>query len=98
MRRIGDGTFPVDVVVRFANGEEARERWDGKGRWQAYFYDKPARAVSLEVDPERVLLLDLNYTNNSLTLAPSAGAAADRWTLHWMVWLQDLLMTWAFFV
>ncbi len=98
VRRLGEAIFPVDVVVRFADGEAVRERWDGRERWHVYRYEGPARAVSLEVDPDRVLLLDVNYTNNSLTLAPQAEAAADRWTLHWLVWLQDLLLTWSFFV
>ena len=86
------------MLVRFENGDQARERWDGEARWRAYEYDRPSRAVSVQVDPERVLLLDVNYTNNSITLAPMAEAAADRWTLQWMVWLQDLLMNWSFFV
>jgi hypothetical protein len=98
VRRIGDGIYPVDVLVRFEDGHEVRERWDGTARWQAFYYDRPARARSVQVDPDRVLLLDVNYTNNSITLAPSADRAARRWTLHWMVWLQDLLMTWSFFV
>ncbi len=98
VRRLGEAIFPVDVLVRFENGEQTRERWDGRARWQAFEYETPARAVSVHVDPERVLLLDVDYTNNSITLAPQAEAAADRWTLAWMVWLQDLLMTWAFFV
>ena len=31
---------------------------------------------SAEVDPNRVLLLDVNWTNNSKTIAPRGGAAA----------------------
>ena len=98
VRRIGDARFPVDVLVIFENGEQARERWDGQARWQTYFYEKPTRAVSVQVDPDRVLLLDVNYTNNSITLRPKSREAADRWTLKWVVWLQDLLMDYAFFV
>ena len=59
VRRIGDARFPVDVLVTFENGEQARERWDGQARWQTYFYEKPTRAVSVQVDPDRVLLLDV---------------------------------------
>ena len=73
VRRIGEARFPVDVLVTFENGEQARERWDGQARWQSYFYEKPTRAVSVQVDPERVLLLDMNYTNNSITLRPKAA-------------------------
>ena len=97
-RRVGSGTFPVDVLVSFSDGHQERERWDGRARWQTFTYDRPARAVSAQVDPERVLLLDTNFTNNSRALEPARDRAATKWSLQWMVWLQDLLMTCAFFV
>ncbi len=97
-RRLGAGQFPVDVLVTFSDGHQERERWDGRSRWQNFSYDRPARAVSAQVDPERVLLLDTNFTNNSKTLEPAGQAAATRWSLRWMIWLQDLLMTCAFIV
>jgi hypothetical protein len=98
VRRIGEARFPVDVLVTFEDGDQVRERWDGQARWQSYFYERSSRAVSVQVDPDRVLLLDVDYTNNSITLRPKSAAAADRWTLKWVVWLQDLLMNYAFFV
>ena len=97
-RRIGSGQFPVDVLVTFSDGHQERERWDGRARWQNFSYDRPARAVSAQVDPERVLLLDTNFTNNSKTLEPVNDRAATKWSLRWMIWLQDLLMTCAFLV
>ena len=92
-RRLAAGQFPVDVLVTFSNGEQARESWDGRARWQVFTFDRPVKAVSAQVDPERVLLLDTNYTNNSRTLEPATERAATKWSLRWMVWLQDLLMT-----
>ena len=56
------------------------------------------RARSAEVDPDRVLLLDANLTNNSMTLAPKAAPAARKWSLAWLVWLQDHLLTYGFFI
>lgn len=97
-RRLEAGVFPVDVLVTFSNGEQARQAWDGRSRWQAFTFDRPVQAVSAQVDPERVLLLDTNYTNNSKVMEPATEAAATKWSLRWMVWLQDLLMTYAFFV
>ena len=97
-RRLEAGQFPVDVLTTFSNGEQVRETWDGLARWQVFTYDKPVKAVSVQIDPERVLLLDTNYTNNSRVLEPATEAAATKWSLRWMVWLQDLLMTYAFFV
>jgi len=98
VRRLEAGQFPVDVLVTFENGEQARETWDGQGRWGVFTFDRPVKAVSAQIDPERRLLLDTNFTNNSITTAPAGKAAATKWSLRWMVWLQDLLMNGAFFV
>jgi hypothetical protein len=97
VRREGEALFPVDVRVSFEDGEQITEKWDGRDRWKRYAYEGKARARSAQIDPDRVLLLDVNYTNNSKTLAPQAGRAATKWSLKWLVWLQDALLTWAFF-
>jgi hypothetical protein len=98
VQRRGDGTFPVDVQVTFENGERVRERWDGRDRWRAFRFVRPSRARSAEVDPDRVLLLDVDYTDNSRSLQPNGRAAATKWSLTWLISLQDLLMTYGFFV
>src|SRR5262245_11004711 len=91
-RRYGEAIFPVDVVTVFRNGERVTEHWDGVDRWKLYVYDRPAQALTAQIDPERVLLLDVNYTNNSMTLEPKGGPAATRAAFAWMVWLQDCLL------
>jgi len=94
-RRYGEAVFPVDVVVTFENGERITERWDGVDRWKAYSYDRPSAARSAQVDPNRVLLLDVNYTNNSKTLEPKTESAARKWTAVWTLWLEHCLLSWA---
>jgi peptidase M1-like protein len=97
VRRRGDGIFPVDVRVVLDNHEEVRWHWDGRDRWRAFNVVKPSRASFAQVDPDHVLLLDVNYTNNSASLAPRADPAARKWSLVWLVWLQDHLLTYGFF-
>ncbi|HEX5214976.1 MAG TPA: hypothetical protein VFV98_05905 [Vicinamibacterales bacterium] len=97
VRRIGDGMFPVPVRVRFDDGTETTEAWDGRERWHAFTYRTPARVAAVDVDPERMLLLDLDYTNNSWTARPRAAEAASRWAWRWLTWAQDFLLTYAFF-
>jgi hypothetical protein len=97
-RRFGEGEFPVDIRVVFENKEEVRWRWDGRDRWKVFEIEKPARASFVQVDPDHVLVLDVNYTNNSATLTPRTRAAARKWSLAWMIWLQDHLLTYGFFV
>jgi hypothetical protein len=98
VRRHGEALFPVDVLVVFDNGEEVRWRWDGRDRWKRFEVEKPVRARYAQVDPDRVLLLDVDYTNNSRSLEPKAAAASRKWSLAWLVWLQDHLLTYGFFV
>jgi hypothetical protein len=101
VRRYGEAVFPIDVRVTFADGRHAVEHWDGVDRWHLYTYEWTQPAVSAEADPEHVLLLDINRTNNSRTLAPLDAAgpkAATKWSLKWMVWLQDHLLSWSLLV
>ena len=98
VRRYGEAWFPVDLLVTFKDGHRVTEHWDGRERWKLYTYDRPAQAASAEVDPERILLLDVNVTNNSSSLAPRGRTAATKWSMKWAVWLQDCLLSWAFFV
>ncbi|RMI17304.1 MAG: M1 family peptidase [Calditrichaeota bacterium] len=65
VRRLGDFIFPVEVEIVFDNGEVVRERWDGKGLWKKFHYLKPAKIVSATVDPDRKVVMDVNFTNNS---------------------------------
>lgn len=95
VRRYGEAIFPVDLLVTFRNGEHVTEHWDGRDRWKLYSYDRLGPALFAQVDPNRVLLLDVDYTNNSKTLEPKGGAAATKWSMTWMVWLQDCLLSWA---
>jgi hypothetical protein len=98
VRRHGDGIFPVTILATLANGEQRRFAWDGAGRWHRVTFEHAARVVSAQVDPDQILVLDTNFTNNSFTTEPASGRAATKWAATWLVWLQDQLLTWAFFV
>src|SRR5688572_25026903 len=98
VRRHGDGIFPVTILATLANGEQRRFGWDGGGRWHRVTLEHASRIVSAQVDPDQILLLDTNFTNNSFTSEPASARAATKWAATWLVWLQDQLLTWAFFV
>ncbi|MBI2835655.1 MAG: M1 family peptidase [Acidobacteria bacterium] len=98
VRRYGEAVFPVDLLVAFGNGEKIRQRWDGRDRWKKYDYDGPARAEYAVVDPDRVLVVDVNFTNNSRTLAPTSREASRKWMLKWLTWVQDLMLTYGFLI
>lgn len=98
VRRYGSGTFPVSVLLSFEDGSEVRHDWDGQDRWKLYVEERASKLRYAAVDPERTLVLDLYYTNNSKLLEPQAKLPARKWASKWMIWLQDLLTTFAFFV
>jgi len=97
-RREGEATFPVEVVTTFEGGEQVTERWDGRERRAIYSYERPARAAQAQVDPRRVLLLDVNYTNNSHVANPRTDEASLKWSLTWLLWLQEQMITYGFFL
>ena len=96
VRRFGEAIFPVDVVTTFRDGQRVTERWDGRDRRALHI--RPAFRGAKGGGGPRVLLLDVNYTNNSATTEPRAAEASLKWSLKWLVWLQDLMLTYAFFV
>jgi hypothetical protein len=97
LRRWGEGVFPVDVRVTFEDGSVVGERWDGQARWTRLRYLRPSAVARVEVDPNRVLVLDVNSANNSWTRYPQAVPAAVKWTAKWAIWLQAVLELGAFF-
>ncbi len=65
VHRKEDFVMPVEIEVKFDNGEKVREHWDGQSRWTRFSYIKKAKAVSAEIDPDHTILLDRNNFNNS---------------------------------
>jgi hypothetical protein len=98
VRRLGDGVLPVEVQLRFENGEELRSTWDGRDLWTIITITKPAKLEYAVVDPERKLALDVNFTNNSLRRVPNNRFATAKWASKWMIWMQDFLQTILIFV
>ena len=97
-RRYQEGVFPTTIRVTFENGSTQESAWDGRDRWRAFtFPDGAGTIVRAQIDPDRILLLDVNVTNNSWTAQPRAVQAARRWSLRWLVWVQELMLTYAFF-
>ncbi len=97
-RRIGDGVFPVDVLLVFEDGSEERRVWDGRARWRRFVHEGPSKLDHAVVDPERTLLLDLDRTNDSLLREDPGWLAPAKWSSKWLVWLQDLMQTFTAFV
>ena len=96
VRRYGDGVFPTPV--RVTCGATIRLLfWNGAERWKAFEVRDAERVTKVEVDPDRVLMLDVNYTNNTWAAHPRTADAAGKWAMRWLTWVQEVLLTYAFF-
>jgi hypothetical protein len=89
VRRLG-APVPQTLLVKFADGSSETAQWDGDDRWHRFVWTKPARAVSAELDPQRLHYLDVNKLDDSRTLEPDARASR-RWGLEFAAVVEYLL-------
>jgi hypothetical protein len=85
----------MEIEVVFGDGTIRREHWDGRDARTAFVYESTSPVERVEVDPDRILRLETLRTNNSWTRVPGGPAAASRWSALWLLWLEDLLLTYA---
>jgi len=90
VRRLGEVQIPVDVLIRFEDGLEIKEIWDGRYRWKKYTYETSSKVKSAVVDPKFKLVADINRTNNSYLVKPNK-LAPIKWTTKWLAWLQHAM-------
>ncbi len=69
--RIGDFEIDTEVHIIFSNGSEERVTWDGSDKKFNYTFKPENKVVSVHIDPEQKIYLDLDLNNNSLTLDPN---------------------------
>jgi len=93
--RKGELIFPQEILIRFKEGEEVTEKWDGRERWKRYVYYRPYKLESAQVDPEYKILLDMNFTNNSRLLKPKK-LSIGKHSLRWMFRFQNILSFFSF--
>lgn len=90
IRRIGEVTFPIELLVKFENSEEIRESWDGHERWKIFTYNKSSPVEYAQIDPDNKILLDTNFLNNSLRRLPKRKVPL-KLASKWLYLMQSLL-------
>ena len=88
--RKGELIFPQEILIRFENGKEIREEWDGKDRWKRFIYVRPSRVKYAKIDPDNKILIDTNFLNNSMTIEENETSLL-KWALGCMSRFQDIL-------
>ncbi len=90
VRRRGEFVFPVDVAFKFEGKAVERTRWDGRDPWKRYRFVRPERLEWADVDPDRRILLDVDWSNNARRVRPDSRVAA-KWTARMLFWAQNAL-------
>ncbi len=85
---------PMDILIKFSDGTEFRDVWDGVARYKVYEFNRPEKVVAAYIDSENKYLLDVNRNNNALTTKPET-AGFWKWAMHAMFWLQNFLLIFA---
>ena len=89
LRRLGEAVWPTEIEFRFEGGKKLRRVWDGRGRWIRYRITGP-KLLWAAADPDRKDLLDVDETNNGLTVEPDEAAGA-KWAHRTRFWAQNLI-------
>jgi hypothetical protein len=92
IRREGEIVYPVDVSIRFEDGETETRHWDGQYRWVKFEFVKKSKAASVRVDPDHKLLMDVNWANNSWVEKQRLGTTL-KWSSSLLFWIQQILQT-----
>lgn len=88
VHRLGTGTFPQTLRVRFDDGTTEDLTWDGRDEWKRFTFTRPVAEAYL--DPEHVNWLELDRLNNR-RLAEADDTLARKVQLKFTVWLQQIL-------
>jgi len=91
IERLGEVKLPVEVLVRFDNGDEVRETWDGIAGYRDFEYTGPGKVVWAKIDPDDKIDMDVNRINNSYTLEPKH--TASRRMMNKFVFLMQMMIT-----
>ena len=81
VRRYEDGHVPQRLVVTFDDGSTETVTFPAEERWHRYFFDRPQKVTSAQLDPDRAILLDLNKLDDGRT-REEHPAASTRWALE----------------
>lgn len=92
IHRKGGVILPVEILFRFEDGNEKRLMWSGEERSKVFTFTDQTPIVTVDIDPERKLYLDINLNNNSLTYE-ATRAPALKIASKMMYWVQNIIQS-----
>jgi hypothetical protein len=87
-----DAGDAVELRVQFTDRQSVSARWDGRSESRTFEFESAVPAQSAHLDPDRVLVLDENYLDNTVRLESRTGVPVLKWVAYWLVWLQGAML------
>jgi hypothetical protein len=98
IQRRGDAVFAraLPVETRFSDGTKIRDWWDGSQEQSSLEYASTVPAVGAAIDPELILILDEDRSNNSINRQERPwNRLALKLACDWAIWLQNVVVTYS---
>jgi hypothetical protein len=88
--RSEDGICKQEIAF-YTDTDTTWQYWDGMEKWKKIIFKTKNKLVSVEIDPYRKNVLDLNYANNSYVIKKQYGGSI-RLSFRFLFWFQNLLL------
>ena len=88
IERRGEFKHPVTIELVFNDDERIRHQWDGQGKWTRIVETRPAKLLWAEVDPDHLMVLDVDPLNNSYRLEQDSTPAM-KILVNLSFWFQN---------
>ena len=96
LKREGKFILPQGIQVNFADGSSELMKWDANKMTQKFEYSK--EILSVQIDPLKNNLMDLNLVNNSYSIAPASTTFMAKYTAKTFFWVQNILTSFLFWI
>ena len=91
-RRRGEVCFPVTIAFKFEGKPVERQTWDGRDRTRKFRFERPEKLEWVDIDPDRKVLLDVNWANNGRRLVGNR-VVSTGWASRWLFLVQHMVTT-----
>lgn len=90
VRRRGEIALPVAIAFKFEGRDPERVTWDGTDRWKRFTFTRPERLEWVDIDPDRQLVLDVDWLGNARRVDPDPRAAVSL-TSRFLTFVQQVV-------
>jgi len=97
IKREGGVIMPVEVLIRFEDGQEITKTWSGQERSHEFKFFTNSKIVLAQIDPNNKILIDVNLANNSKQHEANTNPIW-KYTVKFLFWMQNIIQSVVWFV